>query len=138
VGAWGPGSFQNDTALDFLENVLRGGSIRLVVDTLAAAGNMPSNQELDIQVAEKVLAASELIAVGYGRDPRELPENAQAWVRDHHGQLSASMLALASRAVKRVVHELPSYRDLWFDPEKAEAWSSNVQSLAEWLAGADA
>jgi hypothetical protein len=67
MGAWGPGSFQNDTALDFLEDALRSQSTHLVTDALRSADDAPAVQQLDIQIAERVLAAGELIAASCGR-----------------------------------------------------------------------
>jgi hypothetical protein len=134
MGAWGPGSFQNDTALDFLEDALRSQSTHLVTDALRSADDAPAVQQLDIQIAERVLAAGELIAASCGRGAGELPEGALEWVRNHHDQLDESILALAGRAVRRVVQEAPAYRELWFSSQKAEAWLSSVQDLAGRLA----
>jgi uncharacterized protein DUF4259 len=134
MGAWGPGSFQNDTALDFLEETLRSESTNLVTDALKSADDASAVRHLDIQVAERALAAGELIAASCGRGAGELPEGAVEWVQNHHDQLDEPILALAGRAVRRVVQEAPSLRELWFDSQKAEAWLNSAQDLAGRLA----
>jgi len=130
MGAWGPGSFQNDTALDFLDQVLRSESTDLVEDALMAAATAQPDPELDMQTAEKALAACEMVAAAYGRDSEDVPEAAREWIRDHEGEFHESMLKIARRAAGRVVSEIPAYQELWFDPAKAAAWADRVRDLA--------
>ncbi len=63
MGAWGPGSFENDAAADWALECARSADLSLVeaaLDNLLAA----EADELDASDAEEAVAAAELAAAG--------------------------------------------------------------------------
>lgn len=47
MGAWDSGTFDNDMAADWAGDLTDGGSVQLVLVTLAAAADVPAGEELD-------------------------------------------------------------------------------------------
>ncbi len=72
MGAWGPGNFENDTALDWLGEPRTGASLGDIVRSVALD---------DPEACERCLAAAELVAAWNGHALGELP-TAAAGIRD--------------------------------------------------------
>jgi len=78
MGAWGSGSFENDTALDWAAGVQSVGDIgtpfdRLKVDTDAYEGK--GTLEIDADFACEIVAAAECVAFMMGRPGRDFPDD---------------------------------------------------------------
>jgi hypothetical protein len=71
MGAWGPGNFENDYALDYLE-----GHTRAAVEYLDGLLNDPSCGEAD-ELADKIVAAAEVLAALCAALPARRPEVAR-------------------------------------------------------------
>ena len=77
MGAWGSGSFENDTAMDWADGVQSPDDVRRPFDQLKrdtdAHGSKPA-LELDSDVACELLAAAECVAFMLGRRGRDFPD----------------------------------------------------------------
>ncbi|MGH8021380.1 MAG: DUF4259 domain-containing protein, partial [Opitutaceae bacterium] len=72
AGTWGPGSFDNDDALDWLQNefVLDGAlAIERAVNVV-----LRSSGDLDLPPAAYAVAACEFLAAWQGRPSKDIPE----------------------------------------------------------------
>lgn len=81
MGAWGPESFANDDALDWIAELEQAEDVRLLEDTLSVAAAEPD--ELEVDGASKAVAAAEVVAALAGLPATHLPEEVIAWVRAH-------------------------------------------------------
>ena len=61
MGAWDENPFGNDTACDWAADVVDGGSVSMVRETLGEAAGIDFD-ELDSSLAEEALAAAEIVA----------------------------------------------------------------------------
>jgi Domain of unknown function (DUF4259) len=68
MGAWGPGGFENDTALDFVA------TIESVDDLVAAFASKPG-EKIDADTASMIIVAAECVAAMLGRPADDLPED---------------------------------------------------------------
>jgi Domain of unknown function (DUF4259) len=68
MGAWGPGGFENDTALDFVA------TIKSVDDLVAAFASEPG-EKIDADTASMIIAAAECVAAMLGRPADDIPED---------------------------------------------------------------
>jgi hypothetical protein len=131
--AWGPGSFENDDALDWLGELAASDdgagalfwAFEAVVDGVGYA---------EAAEASAALAAAEMVAALHGRPAAELPEDAAAWIRANAGAVSDEALPLARAAVERV-RRSSELRDLWDEADPAP-WYAAVNDLLERLATA--
>ena len=70
MGAWGAGSFENDTAMDWAGEVGSVADIEAVLDSLAGHD---TNTPIDADDASRFVAAAEAVAVLMGRVAADVP-----------------------------------------------------------------
>lgn len=118
MGAWGPESFANDDALDWIAELEQAEDTRLLEDTLSVAADEPD--ELEVDGASKAVAAAEVGAALAGLPATHLPEEVIAWVRAHRRSFHKNLITLALRSLDRVRR----------DSELAELWAEG--GISEW------
>ena len=122
MGAWGTGSFENDTALDWLGELETDGlvAVRAAFDVLG--------ETFDASDGANALAAAEIVAAANGRASEDLPEEATAWVAANRSRVTPADVIAARRAVK-VVGERSELRELWDETDSARDWLGAVADL---------
>ncbi|HET6552429.1 MAG TPA: DUF4259 domain-containing protein [Dyella sp.] len=135
MGAWGAKVFEDDSALDFLEEKLippadPRGVMRKAFETALDA------DYLEYDAAQAVLASAAVIVSAKGGEPLDDDETEAriAW-RERLAKLDFSALAdLGSKACLRVCAKSSELRELWEEDEDLfTAWTRNVESLAQSL-----
>ena len=126
MGAWGPGSFENDDAMDWLDGLARGHGATPIRDALSAAAE--SDGYVEAPEASAALAAAEVVAALHDRPCVGLPEEAAGWVRTHRGAAQPWMLDMARCAVDRVERD-SELRDAWLESGDAGEWETAVREL---------
>src|SRR5215204_2194816 len=104
MGAWGPGNFENDAALDWL------GQDELGVAHVARA----LRPEGDADECEHALAAAELVAAWNGHALAELPKAAEAFLERRRGPPKAELIAKARECVAAIAAD-SELLELWKD-----------------------
>ena len=83
MGAWGSGSFENDTALDWAAAVETLADVRRPFEALkAATGGSGEGEMLDADLACEAVAAAETVAMLMGRVSPDFPEELRARLAD--------------------------------------------------------
>jgi hypothetical protein len=128
MGAWGTGSFDNDTACDWAGEFVEGDELEPVEDALAAA--LTSD---DADTACVALAAAEVVArlKGNWGVQDTYTEQVDGWVRVHPGAPSDELVARAVAAIDRIV-EQSELAELWADDDD---WREVVADLRRRVAG---
>jgi len=130
MGSWGPGSFQNDGALDWLAELRDVATVR---DALRFVADAPDGTDFDVDEGEWTLAAAEIVAAARGEAARHLPEQARAFLEANAKLLTAADAKLARRALVRITmdpcSELRSLRAALTD----DPWRAIVIDLLERL-----
>jgi hypothetical protein len=128
LGAWGSGSFQNDSANDWFFTVEEAVEPGVVIasaldDALAEAG------DLELESASAAIAGGELLASCAGQAADDLPDHIRRWAREHPHQPHGAEIEQAVRAVERVRSE-SELRELW-DEEMGpdNGWLRAVDNL---------
>jgi hypothetical protein len=121
MGAWGSGSFENDTALDWAAEVRTVGDVRGPFDRLKAIGS----GDVDADLASEVIAAAETVAMLMGRTSPDFPEELRERLAND-GEPDKALYHQARSAVIEVMRN-SELADLW--EEGAEEAGNN-----EWLA----
>jgi Domain of unknown function (DUF4259) len=132
MGAWGPGSFENDDALDWLNELVEGSGLRPV----SAALGRTTGEYVEAPDASAAVAAAEIVAALMGRPLAGLPDEAKAWIRAHPARPAPALVEQARAAVRRVQTD-SELRELWEegDAETASAWHACMDDLARRLRG---
>lgn len=124
MGAWGPGSFENDDALDWLADLVDGGGMDVVE---SAFDGVADAEYLEAPEASSAVAAAEVVAALAGRPPAELPDEAAEWVAAHGRPPGDRLMRQARAAIQRVRT----------DSELKELWEEDGEGPNEWHAAVD-
>ena len=151
MGAWDAGSFQNDTALDWVGNVCEGGDVAMVRVALSRVmeerrsvrpslvarllGRRPAEPYLDVRVASEGLAAAEIAAFWLGHPAPGFPEYLANWASRHSDALSPEFIASARQAVSTIKTK-SELKDLWEEGDGivADKWHNAMADLERRLA----
>lgn len=116
MGAWGVGPFENDDALDFLDELSELPAEKLT-SRLEAALDLQDEDYLELPEASAAIAAAGLIAVAGGAAFDDLDEDVVELVRTGALQDNARLRALALTALTRVTGESSEWQELWSESE---------------------
>ncbi len=131
MGTWDAGPFDNDGAADFL--IETGGSAAALAQLLMMCVSAPADAYLDVDDGQPVIAACELIALGFGYGNLD---TAPAKIKTLARALGPNekLRTLALRALPRIRDpEHSEVADLWSHEPKFHA---RLESLARRLAAA--
>ena len=133
MGAWGTGTFENDSALDWLDELGAQGASAVtdLIEEIAAS------DYVEADMASALLVAGEAVAYAQGNGADEL-DDAHADVFDAHQdglqKLSGKVLA---DAIIRATSSAESSElvELWEEAESEEhqAWQASVEDLLDRL-----
>jgi hypothetical protein len=128
MGAWGPGSFENDDALDLLGEIspeTAAEALDQLFQRIVSAGMR--GEEIDASDSARALAAAELISAARGHAPDDLPGNAAAIVKalgkpgDEHVENAASAISYVLMRSELV--------ELWAEADDPAEWNEAVSGL---------
>ena len=124
MGAWGAGSFENDTALDFA------GEIE-TLDDVQGAFEAEGAEEIDADLACRVIVAAECVAAMRGHRNRDMPGDLAERV---HG-FGKPTTALFDRARNNLsaVMSRSELLDLWGESAEKESFARAITDLMERL-----
>ena len=124
MGAWGVGSFDNDDALDWLDELDDRG-VAALRDALSAAAEADAP---DADEASRAVAAAEVVATLGGRPAFDVPGEVVGWMAASGEEASDELTVLALRALERVLHA-SELRDLWAETPDLGAWEASLAAL---------
>jgi hypothetical protein len=126
VGAWAPGPFDNDLALDLLAELA--GANRMEV--LVRCVTLPDGEYIDDDWGSRALVAAELIAAANDGKVGRLPTSALEIVPNLPQPPESDLIAMARKAVSRVLR-FSETRELRAELPEVEflAWNAEIQQL---------
>jgi hypothetical protein len=126
MGAWGPGPFDNDDALDWLADVTASDDPTSLEAAFAHVDS--SATTIDSPSCAAAIAAAEIVATIARRPMGDLPEDATVCAGRFAGVFSPTLLAKARVAVG-CIRRASELRDLWLDSSHFSRWESSVRDL---------
>lgn len=144
MGAWGIGVFENDSALDWVGELISSNGCSLLFSTLnkmkqAAKFSVLSRlfkRYNEIYVVEpdgsEILAAAEVVTCLKGRFNNDLPEELATWIENNKSDEIFKLVDLARSAVKKV-KEKSEIKELWQESDEFDEWLTVVQGLEDRL-----
>lgn len=129
MGTWGPGSFENDAAIEWFfrveEAVDPGTPIADALDDALAEADV-----LESEAAREAVAAAELLASCAGRPPEILADRIRAWTDTHPHAPHDTEVQLAVEALERIREE-SELREAWDEAEESgdDAWLGALDDL---------
>ena len=133
MGAWGPGTFQNDDALDWVDEFERvDQKLEFVEATLAfAIATSKRGDYMDLPIGSHALAAAEVVAALRGRPSDNLPDYLKEWVSGQGAQPGEKLLEMSRQAIWAVTAE-SEIKGLWEEggADAAAPWFAVVNDLS--------
>jgi hypothetical protein len=131
AGIWGYGSFENDDAVDWLDECITSDSTQPVAEALDTALTLDI---IDVRRGAIAVAAAEVVAAALGKPSPSLPQDALAWVKRQPAEPLADLAPKARMALSRVSDaKVSKLRQVW-SGGRANRWSTVVADLDARLA----
>jgi Domain of unknown function (DUF4259) len=128
MGAWGPGPFENDTAMDWVRELRASadpGYPLRILRRLDGAGPLATG------AAETGIAAAEAVAASRGRPEEEAPADLLEWLRASGARADAAAAELALRVVDAIEDD-SELCALW-DEADEPLWHEGIADLRDRL-----
>ena len=131
MGAWGSGTFEDDVACDWLEDLYDSDPIALFRECLDLSDQ---GDYIEYVACVGVICTAEMIH-GLLQGPREgLPAAALEWLPEHEALDVRPLLPPAIAAVRRVLGEGSEMREMWADEsERYGEWTKTTDDLLQRL-----
>ena len=135
MSTWGSGPFDNDYAMDWVQDLLETKSLELIETTLdnVVDGVADNAGELEAPFAAEALAAIDVIARLMGaRDDATEDDEIDAWVARCKRKVNALLIGKAHQAIARILSEQSELNQLWRgsgDQAGYDDWRAGVAAL---------
>lgn len=128
MGAWGAGVFENDDALDLVNEVTDGTDLQPVEAAFERVRAIGSDY-LEAPDCSAALAAAEIVATLHGNPSQEsAPEGLPEWIRQQDLAVLPALQNEARLAVERVLREPSELLELWSEGDPSE-WLAVTNDL---------
>jgi Domain of unknown function (DUF4259) len=124
MGAWGPGPFENDTAMDWIGELRTSNDPGYPLDVLRKLDGVGP---LATGAAETGIAAAEAVAASRGRAAAEVPTGLLEWLRASGARADAAAAELALRVVDEIEDD-SELCALW-DEAGGSRWHAEIADL---------
>lgn len=121
AGAWGVGSFENDSALDWVYELETSRSSNFLITTM---NQVPDSGYIDVDSCSFAMAAIEIVASLNQNNTEHLPEEVQSWIAANSIESSNELKIAAARTLDTCLSSENS--------ELAQLWEESLPS--EWVA----
>lgn len=129
MSAWGAGTFENDSALTWIGDLLKSKDASLVRATLNRV--VEYNEKLPTDLATQALAAAEIVAAWHRQPLINLPYEVAVWLERNRSSFETELIVLARQAVA-VVKTDSKLKELWGEGN-ASQWLAAVTDLEQRL-----
>jgi hypothetical protein len=100
-----------------------------------SAHALAADEYIDVDDGARAIAAAELVAAALGHGSDHLPTRAKTWLVANEFAIVVADLALARRAVLRVLAANSELRQLWDEGGSDNAWLGRMRVLVTRLVG---
>lgn len=130
--AWGTGVFENESANDWLEDLIDSGDLDAIPMAMQGVLEFSGTDEIEAVDCAVALAAAEVVAIANNKPGRLLPPPALKFVEDHSIGVTKTTLGVARKTVETVREKSPllSY---WKGVGKLVEWLEELDSLSDRL-----
>ncbi|MFC4992269.1 DUF4259 domain-containing protein [Rubritalea tangerina] len=130
MAAWGTKTFEEDTANDWIQELIDSDEPReFLVDSLSTdSGYVEADQ------GSTILAAGETLIALLDEPRAGVPGELVDWVGDNECDDVSDLPAIAVGSVDKVLSEESELREIWSESEEFDEWLENVESMREVLA----
>jgi len=128
MGAWGPGSLENDDASDWLGDFCDEPDKESVSNALSTVAEMDADVYPEVPECSVSLAAAEVIAALKGAPAPDMPHEVKECVSKLKVKADPGIISLALRAVERIKTN-SELKELWDKSESSDEWYAALGNL---------
>lgn len=136
MGAWGVGTFEDDTALDWIEEEYSAAGVEAVRSALQDVIDLEPGDTIELGLATAARAAAEIVALAFDAGG-ELGSDVSETAAEHAEQVAEydDLPALALVALARITGEASELAELWDESDASAEWENAVADLTARLEG---
>lgn len=129
MGTWGTGSFDNDTAADFLAEATGHGDLSPVHEAIDNV--LTSTEYVDADDACQAIVAAEILAAALGRPTpaAQQEERIGPWLARMRPAVDAALATRAGYALDRILEENSELLERWEETDAFLEWHAGVIEL---------
>jgi hypothetical protein len=128
MGAWSTSNFDNDDALDWLDDLCESDDDSAIKAALVTVAQWPENEFLESIDCCIALVAAEIVAAALGHPAPDVPEEAEEWLDRNSPDVGTEEVNLARAAVQRILAN-SELKDFWKSTDSYEEWLEVVRDL---------
>ncbi len=128
MAAWGTKTFEDDTSVDWLEELTDSEETR---NFLLGAITLTAEDDLDYDTGAIAVAASEVIVALLDEPRKGLPEDLRDWLSANECDDITDLPEFALNALNLVLAEGSEFKDTWTEVEDYSDWREGVDELLE-------
>jgi len=126
AGAWGVGSFENDSALDWVYELETSSSAKFLISTMS---QVPDAGYIDVDSCSAAMAAIEIVASLNQNSTEHLPEEVQSWLTVNSIESSNELKVAATQTLDFCSSsENSELAQLW-EESLPEEWAAYISEL---------
>lgn len=135
MGAWGTGPFQDDVALDWLDEPFMADGADAVKAAVSDVLGVGADDYLEYEAGVAGRAACEVVAASFGKpDPSNGEEEVSKIAQFADEVRSVPEIRLhAMNALARLTGENSEIAELWLESDSKDEWLASVASLSDRL-----
>jgi hypothetical protein len=128
MGAWGTGSFDNDSAADWTYALEESSDLSVIESAINAVFE---DDYIDSDIGSEALAAIDTLArvKGHFGKKDSYTESVDKWVSKNSIEPSKELIEKAVKAAKAILGEESELNELWGETEDLDAWKSEVEAV---------
>ena len=132
MGAWGPDSFENDSALDTVNQIVESTSYGYIEAAFLECGREFSDHNfIELDLACAVIVGAEVIAALRGAPSKTLPKLLSSWIAENRPKDLNALSRKAAGALHLVTSEdVSELKNLWEESNPSE-WYNSIRDLKE-------
>ncbi len=128
MGDWDVGAFDNDTAKEWLIELMSGESTSAILRAIVNVAKLPATDYLQAPECEIAVAAAELVVAARGNPSSHLPADASNWIANRKFVAGKEVVAMALKVLRRI-EENSELKEVWSETNSANDWKRSISDL---------
>tara|TARA_B100000768_G_C11211866_1_gene346390 strand:+ start:236 stop:640 length:405 start_codon:yes stop_codon:yes gene_type:complete len=132
MSAWGISNFENDTALNWIDNLIEHSDIDSINSTINIFVSDFDPEETSLIECSKFLAVVELLAGLRGNPSEDFPDELTDWIEGKYIKVSEDVVNKAKEGVALVLKDSEA-KEMYWDSGYQKSWVEAQNSLIKRL-----
>ena len=132
MSAWGISNFENDTALDWVNEIIQEQEIAVLKESINSFLEGFSVEDTSLIDCSKFLTIAETVAAIIGSPNEDFPEELKDWVESKYIKVERSTIDDAKKGVKLIMTDSEA-KEMYLDSGYFKSWEKTQRDLIKRL-----